>query len=334
MKYLVTGGAGFIGSNFIRFIFGKYRDAQIVNLDKLTYAGNLANLKDLENHPNYKFIKGDITDPKLMDELVSACDIVVNFAAETHVDRSILGPAEFVQTNIVGTHVLLDAVKKHDKRIHHISTDEVFGSLKLNDNARFNETTPYDPSSPYSASKASSDHLVRAYVRTFRVKATISNCSNNYGPYQFIEKLIPIIILHAVEDKKIPVYGKGENVRDWIQVEDHCHAIDLIISKGKIGETYLVGGNAEESNINIVKMILKQMGKPESLIEFVTDRKGHDLRYAIDSEKIEKELGFSRKYDLATGLKETVDWYLANQGWVEALRNKDYQKYYEQQYKR
>ncbi len=334
MKYLITGGAGFIGSNFIHFILGKYPDAEVVNLDKLTYAGNLSNLKVFENDKRYNFVKGDITDSDLVDKLVEVADVVVNFAAETHVDRSILGPAEFVQTNIVGTHVLLEAVRKHKKRFHHISTDEVFGSLDLNGADKFNENTAYDPSSPYSASKAASDHLVRAYVRTFGVAATISNCSNNYGPYQFIEKFIPIIIMHALDNKKIPVYGDGKNVRDWIHVQDHCQAIDLVLNNGKIGETYLIGGNAEESNLNIVKKILSQLNKVEDLIEFVADRKGHDLRYAIDSSKTESELGFKPQYNLEEGLKQTVDWYLHNKEWWQALESKEYLNYYQQQYKK
>jgi len=313
MKYLVTGGAGFIGSNFIHYIFGKYPDAEIINLDKLTYAGNLENLRGLENNKAYKFVKGDIADASVVDELVKEVDVVVHFAAESHVDRSITGPAEFVRTNVVGTQVLLDAAVKYKKRFHHISTDEVFGDLELGGSDRFNEHTPYNPSSPYSASKAASDHLVRAYVRTFGLAATISNCSNNYGPRQYQEKFIPTIILHALKDQKIPVYGKGENVRDWIHVDDHNSAVDLVIQKGKIGQTYLIGGNAERANIDVVKIILKILGKPESLIEFVADRPGHDLRYAIDSSKIESQLGWKREYEFESGLKQTIKWYQDNQ---------------------
>ncbi|HYC79617.1 MAG TPA: dTDP-glucose 4,6-dehydratase [Candidatus Binatia bacterium] len=332
MKYLVTGGAGFIGSNFIHFVLKKYPDAEVVNFDKLTYAGNLLSLKEFENDKRYSFVKGDINDADLTDPLVGSCDVVVNFAAESHVDRSILGPAEFVKTNVVGTQVLLEAVVKHKKRLHHISTDEVFGSLPLNSPERFNENSPYDPKSPYSASKASSDHLVRAYEHTFGLQATISNCSNNYGPYQHVEKLIPLMTINAMEDKELPVYGDGLNVRDWIHVEDHCAAIDLILEKGKAGETYLVGGNAEKSNIEVVKTILKHVGKGEDLIKYVKDRPGHDRRYAIDSSKIEKELGFQRKYDFESGLKQTVEWYKGNIDWWKSFLNNEYLNYYEQQY--
>ena len=315
VKYLVTGGAGFIGSNFIHYIFEKYTDAQVVNLDKLTYAGNLENLKEFEKDPRYRLVKGDIADAQIVNELVPQADVIVNFAAETHVDRSITGPAEFIKTNVVGTQVLLDAAVKHKKRFHHISTDEVFGSLKLNTKHKFDEKTPYDPSSPYSASKAASDHLVRAYVRTYGLNATITNCSNNYGPRQFPEKLIPQTIIFALQDKKIPVYAQGENVRDWIYVKDHNKAVDLVLQKGEMGQTYLVGGNAEKTNLEVVKMILKILGKPESLIEFVSDRPGHDLRYAIDSSKIEKELLFTRDFEFEKGLAETVKWYQDNTAW-------------------
>ncbi|OGE82099.1 MAG: dTDP-glucose 4,6-dehydratase [Candidatus Doudnabacteria bacterium RIFCSPLOWO2_01_FULL_44_21] len=309
MRYLITGGAGFIGSNFIHFLFAKNPDCEIVNLDKLTYAGNLDNLKDIENNPRYKFVKGDIADPNAANLLVADCDVVVNFAAETHVDRSIMGPAEFIQTNVVGTQVLLDACVKNQKRFHHISTDEVFGDLKVGGKEKFTENTPYNPSSPYSASKAASDHLVRAYVRTYGLPATISNCSNNYGSYQYTEKFIPLMITNALANKKLPVYGDGLNVRDWIHVDDHNAAVDLVIQKGKIGETYLIGGNNEMANIDVVKMILKILGKPESLIEFVTDRKGHDRRYAIDSSKIERELGWKREIEFEAGLQKTIIWY-------------------------
>lgn len=332
MKYLITGGAGFIGSNFIHYIFGKYPDAQITNLDKLTYAGNPANLKFFESNKNYKFVKGDITNENLVNELVADCDVVVNFAAETHVDRSILGPAEFIKTNVMGTQVLLDAARSHSRRLHHISTDEVFGSLEIDSKEKFDETTPYDPSSPYSASKAASDHIARAYYRTFGVPITISNCSNNYGPYQFIEKFIPLFVINALDNKPLPIYGTGENIRDWIHVEDHCRAIDLILTTGKIGETYLVGGNAEESNINIAKKILNILGKNEDLLTFVSDRPGHDKRYAIDSGKTESELGFVRQYNLEDGLKQTVEWYVNNKKWWQALMTKDYLNYYQKQY--
>ncbi len=309
MKYLVTGGAGFIGSNFIHYLFRTYPEAAVFNLDKLTYAGNKENLKAHEGNPQYKFVQGDIVDPKIVEELVSQADVIVHFAAETHVDRSITGPAEFVKTNVLGTQVLLDAAVKHKKRFHHISTDEVFGELELGSADKFTETTPYDPSSPYSASKAASDHLVRAYVRTFGLQATITNCSNNYGPYQYPEKFIPTVILNALQDQKIPVYGKGVNVRDWIHVDDHNRAVDLVINKGKIGETYLIGANNERTNMDVVKMILKLIGKPESLIEFVADRPGHDLRYAIDASKIQNELGWKPQFEFEEGLKQTIQWY-------------------------
>jgi dTDP-glucose 4,6-dehydratase len=312
MKYLVTGGAGFIGSNFIHHLLDKYSDAEVINLDKLTYAGNEKNLNKFQSDKRYKFIKGDIADEKVVNDLVSQVDIIVNFAAETHVDRSITGPAEFIKTNVVGTQVLLDATVKHKKRFHHISTDEVFGDLPLNTKDKFNEHTAYDPSSPYSASKAASDHLVRSYVRTYGLQATISNCSNNYGPYQFPEKLIPQTILFALQNKKIPVYGKGENVRDWIFVQDHNEAVDLIIQKGKLGQTYLIGADCQKNNLDVVKTILNILGKPENLIEFVTDRPGHDLRYAIDSSKLQKELGWKPKVNFEDGIKLTVDWYANN----------------------
>jgi dTDP-glucose 4,6-dehydratase len=332
MKYLITGGAGFIGSNFIHYLFGKYPDSEITNLDKLTYAGNLDNLKEFETNPNYKFVKGDIADENLVNELVSQADVIVNFAAETHVDRSVLGPKIFVQTNVLGTQTLLEAAVKHKKRFHHISTDEVFGSLPLESEDKFTEHTSYDPSSPYSASKAASDHLVRSYIRTFGLLGTITNCSNNYGPYQYIEKLIPLMFLNAKMGKKLPVYGNGANVRDWIHVEDHNAGVELVISKGKIGETYLLGGNAEKSNLEVVKTILKIMDKDESLIEFVKDRPGHDLRYAIDSSKIEKELGWQRKHDFESGLRHTIEWYQSHEDWWKKLLSKEYLEYYEQQY--
>ena len=333
MKYLVTGGAGFIGSNFIHYILNKYPDSEIVNLDKLTYAGNPDNLKDWEHNPRYKFVQGDITDENIVDQLVATTDIVVHFAAETHVDRSILGPKQFVLTNIVGTQTLLDAAVKHHKRFHHISTDEVFGSLELGSAAKFNEKTPYDPSSPYSASKASSDHLVRSYIRSFQLSATITNCSNNYGPYQYIEKLIPLMFINAILGKPLPVYGNGANVRDWIHVEDHNAGVDLVIQKGRIGETYLLGGNSEKSNLEIVKAILQYLGKDESLIEFVKDRPGHDARYAIDTTKIERELGWQRKHDFKSGLAQTLEWYKSHTDWWTKLLSPEYLNYYQQQYK-
>jgi dTDP-glucose 4,6-dehydratase len=333
MKFLITGGAGFIGSNFIHFLFREHPEAEIINLDKLTYAGNLTNLRIYEGHKKYRFVKGDIINPEIVDDLVAQVDVVVNFAAETHVDRSILGPAEFVQTNVVGTQVLLDAVRKHDKRFHQISTDEVFGSLQFDSKYKFKESTPYDPSRPYSSSKAAADHLVRAYHKTFGVKATISNCSNNYGPYQFIEKLIPLTITNALENKPIPVYGNGQNVRDWIHVEDHCHAIHRVITRGKIGETYLAGANSERSNLHVVKDILRILQKSEDLIQYVSDRPGHDLRYAIDSSKLEMELDFKCRYNFEDGLLQTVEWYTRHKDWWQALQTKEYLKYYDTQYK-
>jgi len=293
-KILVTGGAGFIGSNFIRLILEKHPTYNVINLDKLTYAGNLDSLKDIENNPNYKFVQGDICDKNLVNSLVKEVDAIVHFAAESHVDRSILNADEFVKTNVLGTLVLLNAALRNGKkRFHHISTDEVFG--ELGESGKFSELTSYNPNSPYSASKAAADHLVRAYFHTHQLPITISNCSNNYGPYQFPEKLIPLFITNLTEGKKVPVYGKGLNVRDWIYVDDHNEAVDLILHKGKIGETYCIGGDAEVKNIEITKMILKEMDLGESSIEYVEDRKGHDFRYAIDFSKIKSEFGWIPK---------------------------------------
>ncbi|HUD08652.1 MAG TPA: dTDP-glucose 4,6-dehydratase [Candidatus Saccharimonadales bacterium] len=332
MKLLVTGGAGFIGSNFVRYIFNKYPDYKIVNLDLLTYAGNLENLKDVETNPNYKFIKGDIADKELVNNLVKDCDVIVNFAAESHVDRSILDSSDFIRTNIVGTHNLLEAAKNNGlKRFHHISTDEVFGHLGPNDPA-FDENTPYAPRSPYSASKAASDHLVRAYFHTFGLPITISNCSNNYGPFHFPEKLIPLAITNIIEGKKIPVYGDGLQVRDWLFVEDHCEAIDLILQKGKIGETYCIGGNSEKTNMEIVKKILELLGKGEEMIEYVKDRPGHDRRYAIDFSKIKNELGWQPRTSFEDGMRKTVEWFESNESWWRDVKSGEYQKYYEKQY--
>lgn len=309
MKLLITGGAGFIGSNFIHYRLVKYPDDKIVNLDLLTYAGNLENLKEVENNPNYQFVKGDICDRNLVNNLVKDVEVIVHFAAESHVDRSIKSSEPFVRTNVLGTQILLDAAKNNGNiRFHHISTDEVFGSLGPND-PKFNEQTLYDPHSPYSASKAASDHLVRAYYHTHKLPVTISNCSNNYGPRQHPEKIIPLFITNLLQNKKVPVYGRGQNIRDWLYVEDHCRAIDLIIQRGKIGETYCVGGNNEISNIELTKMLIQLLGKDESFIEYVTDRKGHDFRYAIDTSKIEKELGWRPEVDFEEGLKRTVEWY-------------------------
>lgn len=332
MRLLITGGAGFIGSNFIHYMLKKYPDYQIINLDLLTYAGNLESLKSLEGNPQYRFVKGDICDAKLADELAKEVDIIVNFAAESHVDRSILDSAAFVRTNVIGTHTLLEAAKKAGNlRFHHVSTDEVFGSLGPHD-APFNEATPYDPRSPYSASKASSDHLVRAYFHTYGLPITISNCSNNYGPYHFPEKLIPLAITNLIEGKKIPVYGDGLQVRDWLHVEDHCRAIDAIIHKGKIGETYCVGGNGEKTNMEIVKTILKALGKGEEMIEYVEDRKGHDKRYAIDFSKIKNELGFEPQVTFEEGIAQTLAWFQNNEAWWKNIKSGDYQNYYKKQY--
>lgn len=322
MRLLVTGGAGFIGSNFILYWLKKYPQDEIVNLDKLTYAGNLENLKSVEKNPNYYFVKGDICDRKLVDKLMKKVDVVVNFAAESHVDRSILNPAPFIKTNIEGTYILLEAALKNKiKRFHHVSTDEVFGSLSLKSKEKFNEKTPYNPRSPYSASKAASDHLVRAYYITYGLPITLSNCSNNFGPYQFPEKLIPLAITNLIEGKKVPIYGDGLYVRDWLYVEDHCQALDLIIHKGKVGETYFIGGLTKDiSNLEVIKKILKIMGKGEQWIEFVKDRPGHDRRYAIDWSKIKNELGWRPKYNFDQALKLTIKWYQENQGWWKKLK--------------
>lgn len=310
MKLLITGGAGFIGAHFVHYWLREHPEDQVVNLDVLTYAGHLENLRDIENNPNYRFVQGDIADKELLKELMPGVDIVVHFAAETHVDRSVHGPAAFVQTNVVGTLALLEAAKEAQvQRFHHISTDEVFGSLEIGSAEKFSETTPYNPHSPYAASKASSDHLVRAFHDTYGLPVTISNCSNNYGPMQYPEKLIPVMILKALKNESLPIYGDGLNIRDWIQVEDHCRGIDLILQKGTVGETYCLGGNAERANIDVAKAILKALDKPESLLTFVKDRPGHDRRYAIDSTKAEQELGWQRTYTFETGLADTIAWY-------------------------
>ena len=334
MKLLVTGGAGFIGSNFILYWLSKYPQDKIVNFDKLTYAGNLENLKSVEKNPNYEFVQGDICNHELTNQLTNSVDIIIHFAAESHVDRSIMDPAPFIKTNIEGTYVLLEAALKNKVRFHHVSTDEVFGALELNSKEKFNDTTPYNPHSPYSASKASSDHLVRSYFDTYDLPITISNCSNNFGSYQFPEKLIPLAITNIVEGKKIPVYGDGLYLRDWLYVDDHCRAIDLIIQKGQIGKTYLVGGLTEDiSNIEIIKKILKIMDKNENLIEYVKDRPGHDRRYAIDWSTINKELGWKPEHNFDDYLKMTIDWYVKNQDWWKRIKTGEYQKYYEKQYK-
>ena len=332
MKVLVTGGAGFIGSNFLHYMVNKYDDYNFVCLDALTYAGNYENLLDIARKKNFKFIKGDITDKDFIDKLFSEekFDWVINFAAESHVDNSIKNPNIFLTTNIIGTEVLMDASLKYNvKRYHQISTDEVYGDLPLDrKDLKFREDTPLHTSSPYSASKASADLLVLAYIRTYNLPATISRCSNNYGPYQFPEKLIPVVISKALKNEKIPVYGNGLNVRDWIHVHDHNTAVDLIMHKGKIGEIYNIGGNSEKTNIELVKLILKELNKEEELITFVEDRKGHDLRYAIDSSKIEKESGWKREYNFDTGIKDTITWYLQNQDWIDNILNGTYKTKY------
>ena len=333
MKLLVTGGAGFIGSNFIHYWLNKYPDDKIVNLDVLTYAGNLENLKDLENNQNYKFIKGDICDEALVNGLVEGVDLIVNFAAETHVDRSIIDSHDFIKTNVEGTRVLLDAAKNNGGvRFHHISTDEVFGALKPGDPA-FREDTPYDPRSPYSASKAAADHLARAYWHTHRLPITISSCTNNYGPYQFPEKLIPLFITNLLENKKLPVYGQGKNIRDWIHVDDHNRGVEMIIKKGKIGETYCLGGGQEMSNMELTKKIIALMGREEDMIEYVKDRAGHDFRYAMDFRKAKKELGWKPQIDFKDGLSRTVDWYQDNKNWWQKLKGQKFKEYYNKNYK-
>ena len=324
MKILVTGGAGFIGSNYIHYILDNYPNDKVINLDALTYAGNLENLKDIEDNSNYKFVHGDIMDGVLVNELMKDVDVVVHFAAESHVDRSIKDSAAFVRTNINGTLILLEAAKNNgNTRFHHISTDEVYGSLGKADPA-FNENTNYDPRSPYSASKASSDHLVRSYFHTHGLPITISNCSNNYGPYQFPEKLIPLFVTNLMDNKKIPVYGTGENIRDWLHVSDHCRAIDKIVRDGKIGETYCIGGNAEKTNIEITNIILDAMNKDQNMIEYVEDRKGHDKRYAINFDKIKKELDWSPSVTFEQGIADTIKWYQDNEQWWRNIHSGEY----------
>jgi len=334
MKLLITGGAGFIGSNFIRYWIKHYPKDEIVNLDALTYAGNLANLTEVKNHPHYFFVQGNICDGKLVNKLMKGVDIVVHFAAESHVDRSILGPQIFVKTNVIGTQVLLDAAVYFGiKRFHHVSTDEVFGALPLNSSKKFNEKTLYNPHSPYAASKAAADHLVRAYYHTYNLPITITNCSNNFGPFQFPEKLTPLVITNLLEGKKVPVYGDGLYVRDWLYVEDHCRAIDLVLKKGKIGETYCIGGMTKDiSNLEKVREICRVLKKnPKEWIEFVKDRPGHDRRYAVDWRKINKELGWKPKYSFETYLRKTIDWYKENVDWWKPLKNKQ-RDYFKKQY--
>ena len=336
MKILVTGGAGFIGGNFVHYMVNRYPEDMIVNLDLLTYAGNLETLKPVENKPNYKFIKGDIADSKFVFELFQkeGFDAVVNFAAESHVDRSIENPTIFVTTNVLGTTTLLDASKEFGvKRYHQVSTDEVYGDLPLDrPDLFFTEATPLHTSSPYSSSKASADLFVLAYYRTFGLPVTISRCSNNYGPYHFPEKLIPLMISRALANEPLPEYGTGENVRDWLYVEDHCAAFDLILWHGRIGEVYNVGGHNERTNLEVVKTILKVLNKPESLIRYVKDRPGHDMRYAIDPTKLENELGWKPEYNFDTGIRQTIEWYLNNKEWWQNIISGEYTKYFDKMY--
>lgn len=336
MKIIVTGGAGFIGGNFVHYMLNKYNDYKIICLDALTYAGNMETLEPVKDNPNFKFYKADIADREAVYEIFEKekPDIIVNFAAESHVDRSIDNPGIFLQTNVIGTGVLMDACRKYGiTRYHQVSTDEVYGDLPLDrPDLFFTETTPLHTSSPYSASKASADLLVQAYHRTFKLPVTISRCSNNYGPYHFPEKLIPLMIANALADKELPVYGKGENVRDWLYVEDHCSAIDLIIHKGRVGEVYNIGGHNEKTNLEVVKIILKELGKSEDLIRYVTDRPGHDMRYAIDPTKIHSELGWLPETKFEDGIKKTIKWYLDNKEWWQHIINGEYKDYYEKHY--
>jgi len=335
MKLLVTGGAGFIGSNFILYWLKEHPNDEIVNLDKLTYAGNLENLKQIENNPHYKFVKGDISDPDDVRIAISGFDTIIHCAAETHVDRSILGPATFVKTNVLGTQVLLDAAAEHQvKRFHHVSTDEVFGTLSLDTKTKFTEDTPYRPSSPYSATKAAADHLVRSYWHTYKLPVTISNCSNNFGPYEHPEKFIPLAVTNLLENKKVPIYGDGKYVRDWLYVADHCRAIDVILNMGKLGDTYLIGGMTNDiSNIEVVKIICEIMNKNfDQSIEFIKDRPGHDRRYSVDWSKINRELKWKPGHDFKTWLQKTVEWYTNNQSWWRRVKSGEYQEYYQKQY--
>ena len=331
MQILVTGGAGFIGSNFLHYVVRKYPNDMFVCVDALTYAGNYNNIRILDKEKNFKFIHGDIVDRDEMEKLFKRekFDLVINFAAESHVDNSIKNPGIFVQTNIAGVQVLMDACRNNGNvRFHQVSTDEVYGDLPLDrPELKFTEVTPLHASSPYSSSKAGADLLAMAYYRTYGLPVTISRCSNNYGPYQFPEKVIPVTILCALSNKPIPVYGKGENVRDWIHVYDHNVGVDMIARNGKIGEVYNLGGHSERSNLELVKYILNYLDKPESLIEFVKDRPGHDLRYAIDSSKVEKELGWKRKYQFEKGIKETIDWYVEHQDWIDDVISGRYRKF-------
>jgi len=330
---LVTGGAGFIGSNFVHYYLKNHPENKIINLDLLTYAGNLSTLQDIENNQNYKFIQGDIRDRQLVSQIMEEVDTVVHFAAESHVDRSIMEPAIFLETNVIGTQVLLDSALKHKvKRFHHISTDEVFGALELDSTTKFNEETAYNPHSPYSASKAASDHLVRAYGDTYGLPFTLSNCSNNYGEYHFPEKMIPLAITNLIDDKKVPIYGDGLYVRDWLYVQDHCKGIDLILQNGEIGKTYLFGGLYKDvNNLDLIKMIIHMMGKDESSIEYIKDRPGHDRRYSVDFSKTQTALGWQPSVDLEEGLHKTITWYQENEAWWRPLKEQN-KNYFNKQY--
>ena len=333
MNLLVTGGAGFIGSNFVRYMLEKYPTYKVVNYDLLTYAGNLENLKDVENHPNYTFVKGDINNRELVDYLVKTheIDVIVNFAAESHVDRSITDPDIFVKTNVLGTQALLDVAKDNNiKKYVQISTDEVYGTL--GETGYFTEETPLAPNSPYSASKAGGDLLVRAYHETYGLNVNITRCSNNYGPYHFPEKLIPLMITNALEGKELPIYGDGQNIRDWLHVKDHCAAIDLVIHKGRPGEVYNIGGHNERTNNEIVHLIVEKLGVSKDLIKYVADRPGHDRRYAIDPTKIMTELGWKPQYTFEKGIVETIQWYIDNQEWWKNIKSGKYINYYQKQY--
>jgi dTDP-glucose 4,6-dehydratase len=332
MKLLITGGAGFIGSNFIRYILGKHPAYQVINLDKLTYCGNLDNLRDIEKNPNYKFIKGDICNKALVNDIFQKekPDFVVNFAAATHVDRSVLEPEIFTKTNILGTHILLEAARKYRiKRFEHISTDEVYGTIK---EGKFKETNSLLPNSPYAASKAGADLLVRAYYKTFGLPVLITRSSNNFGPYQYPEKMIPLFITNLLENNKVPLYGTGKNIRDWLYVLDNCAGIDIVLHKGEIGEIYNIGGSNEKTNLEITKIILKELNKDESCIKYVKDRPGHDFRYAVDAGRI-RQFGWKSKYRFAEVLKETIKWYQNNRWWWEKIKSGEYLKYYKKQYK-
>jgi len=336
VKTIITGGAGFIGTNYVYYVLSKYPEEQFICIDKLTYAGSLENLEGALKNDNFRFIKGDIADKDFIFKVFEEekPDVVINFAAETHVDRSVVEPEVFLQTNVIGTGVLLEACRKYGiKRFHQVSTDEVYGDLPLDrPDLFFTEETPLHASSPYSASKASADLLVLAYYRTFNLPVTISRCSNNYGPYQFPEKLIPLMIANALKDKPLPVYSKGENVRDWLYVEDHCEAVDLVVRKGKVGEVYNIGGHNERTNLEVVRIILKELGKSEDLIRFVTDRPGHDKRYAIDPAKINRELGWKPKTNFSEGIKMTIKWYVDNEQWLQNIISGEYQNYYKKMY--